>query len=57
MKFAFRTYTLGVLVDAFRAYNLDVSFKDIIINGKEYPYTIWLNVIVGGSFNEIYGKY
>lgn len=66
MKFAFRTYTLGVgytLVDAFRAYNLDVSFKDsntIIINGKEYPYTIeyqtiWLNIIVEATYDEIYG--
>ena len=66
MKFAFRTYTLGVghtLVDAFRAHNLDVSFKDsntIIINGKEYPYTIeyqtvWLNVIVEATYDEIYG--
>ena len=66
MKFAFRTYKLGVgytLVDAFRAYNLDVSFKDsntIIINGKEYPYTIeyqtiWLNVIVEATYDEIYG--
>lgn len=65
MKFAFKTDTLGVghtLVDAFRARNLDVSFKDsntIIINGKEYPYTIeyqtiWLNVIVEATFDEIY---
>lgn len=68
MRFSFIYRLLDfnhTLEDAFKThYSLDVSFADnkhtIIIGGKEYPCsmsynTIWLNVIVGGSFNEIYG--
>lgn len=68
MKFSFIYRLLDInntLEDAFKThYSLDVSFADnkhtIIIGGKSYPCsmsynTIWLNVIVEATYDEIYG--
>lgn len=70
MRFSFIYRLLDfnhTLEDAFKYdYFLDVSFADnkhtIIIGGKSYPCsmsysTIWLNVDVECSFNDVYDKH